>query len=127
MKSKSNKKKHYGGKRHKKMKGGNPAIIPILTAVNEVAKAIKPASRLKQTKLGKVPVLGTILEGLSQMGYGDQLAMAKTMPRPMGQFVTAVDGDMSIYKKRMLPVYPNQGQRSVPAGVRGGGVNLFPY
>jgi hypothetical protein len=113
-------KKHSKGRRQK---GGNPAILPILTAANEVAKLIKPATRLKSTRLGKVPVIGTILDTLSQMGYGDSIG-----PYNSG----AIEGDTSQFKKRRLPIYPNEGLRSVPLGVYkgsygGGNLQLFPF
>lgn len=103
------------GRRKRKQRGGNPMVIPaVLTAVNEIAKTIKPASKLKQTKLGKVPVISTILDTLSQMGYGAD-----------STFVTANDGDNSYLKKRVLPIFPDQGQRGPISG--SGMVRLTNY
>lgn len=114
-------------KKRGRQKGGNPAIIPILTAVNEVAKIFKPATKLKGTRLGKVPVIGSILEGLSKLGYGE-----KGSKKQIGPFVTAVEADVSQFKKRRLPIYPNQGLNSVITShgngkKKGYGVNLFAY
>lgn len=116
-------------RKHRKQRGGNPAILPILTAANEVAKLIKPATRLKQTRLGKAPVIGTILETLSQMGYGTSGI----------RYNTPYFEDASYMKRRILPIYPNQGLMSIPltkassmagqfgAGMCGRGVSVLPY
>lgn len=108
--------KHRRGK--KKQYGGNPAVIPaVLTAVNEVAKAIKPASRLKETRLGKVPVLGSILNTLSQMGYGQHGGSTfGSYSNSYGAFVTPTFNDYSVQMKRQLPINNTQGQKSIPSG-----------
>lgn len=115
--------------KRKKQSGGNPALLASLTAANEIAKVLKPATKLKGTKLGSVPIVKDVLEFLSQAGYGQADGF--------GNFVTVTNNDWSVERKRRLPILKNQGEMSIPSSssyssygtgkMKGGGLKLFNY
>lgn len=104
----------HSKKSHKKRKhqrGGNPALLTalptVLGAVNTIAKTVKPATRIldKWPNARKIPIIGALLDGAKQFGYGSS---------GFGTFNNP-NGDSSNYqleKNRRLPLFPNGGLRS---------------